>query len=279
MKEMTLSEKVTYSTVLIKCEYSNGTFGSGTGFVFHFCPDPTNNKIVPVIVTNNHVVDNCINCTFEFCKSDENGDPIDREAISFLLRNPNCIKHSNPKVDLCCIPIAPILEDLRKNDIRIYYIPLSTSIIPNQEQLEKMSAMENATMVGYPISLFDEYNHKPILRSGITATHIKNDYQGKKEFLIDMACFPGSSGSPIFILNEGAYAVGDDLNVGSRIYLCGILYGGPQYQASGIMTFLNLPNLPTPVLNIPTNLGVAIKSSELFYFEEYFNNVLEEQHQ
>lgn len=36
-------------------------------------------------------------------------------------------------------------------------------------------------------------------RRGITATNINFDYNGKKEFVIDAACFPGSSGFPVFI--------------------------------------------------------------------------------
>ena len=58
-------------------------------------------------------------------------------------------------------------------------------------------------MIGYPIGLIDEYNNKPIVRKGITATTYNIDYNGKKEFLIDIACFPGSSGSPIFIRRDG----------------------------------------------------------------------------
>ena len=33
MNKMSLSEMITYSTVLIRCEYANGTSGSGTGFI------------------------------------------------------------------------------------------------------------------------------------------------------------------------------------------------------------------------------------------------------
>lgn len=273
MKDMTLSEKATYSTVLIKCEYFDGSFGSGTGFVFDFCIDSKGEQCVPTIITNNHIMNNCKKCTFEFCKSDDNNNPIDKEVIPLVCNNPTCIKHSDPNIDLCCIPIASISEELQKNNIKIFHIPLDVSIIPSQTQLEELSAMEEIVMIGYPIGLSDTYNHKPILRRGTTATHMKNDYQGKKEFLIDMACFPGSSGSPIFIINQGSYTVGNTVRIASRIYLCGILYGGPQYQASGAIAFANLPNSPIPIVNIPTNLGIAIKSSELLFFEEYFKEL------
>ena len=89
-----------------------------------------------------------------------------------------------------------------------------------------------------------------------------------KHILLDMACFPGSSGSPVFIMNQGSYATPSGITVGNRIYLLGILFGGPQYTAQGILSFANVPNIPKPIVNIPTNLGVAIKSSEILEFEK-----------
>ena len=154
--------------------------------------------------------------------------------------------------------------------MNIFYIPLTPDLIPSMEEKETFSAMEDVVMVGYPIGLSDEYNHKPIIRKGITATHIKKEYQGKKEFLVDMACFPGSSGSPIFILNEGSYHIGADLYAGNRIKFIGILYGGPQYAATGDLILMDLPNVPFPITRIPTNLGVAIKAERIFDFESMF---------
>ena len=87
-----------------------------------------------------------------------------------------------------------------------------------------------------------------------------------------MACFPGSSGSPIFILNEGLYHVGHNAYAGSRIMLVGVLYGGPQYSATGELAVMSIPNKPFPVTNIPTNLGVAIKAERILEFEEFFSN-------
>ena len=73
MDKMSLSEMITYSTVLIRCDYSNGTSGSGTGFIINLCQNKVNNTCVPVLITNNHVVENSINTIFKFCRADENG--------------------------------------------------------------------------------------------------------------------------------------------------------------------------------------------------------------
>ncbi|MBD5447666.1 MAG: trypsin-like peptidase domain-containing protein [Treponema sp.] len=272
--EMSLSEKLTYSTVLIRCKYADGTIGSGTGFIINLCQNDETRTCVPVIITNNHVVENSIETQFEFCLQDEEGNPIDNKSFSITYRDNAWIQHPDKAIDLRCLPVANVLRELEKRHVKVFYIPLEVSLIAKTEQLESLSAMEDVIMIGYPTGLSDKYNHKPIIRKGITATHLKKNYQGKKEFLVDIACFPGSSGSPIFILNEGTYHIGNDLYAGSRIVFVGVLYGGPQYSAAGDFVLMNLPNMPQPrsLTQIPMNLGVAIKAELILAFEEKFSN-------
>jgi hypothetical protein len=61
-------------------------------------------------------------------------------------------------------------------------------------------------MIGYPKGFWDRVNNLPVVRKGITATPIYIDYNGKKEFLLDIPIFSGSSGSPIVLFNEGSYS-------------------------------------------------------------------------
>lgn len=89
-----------------------------------------------------------------------------------------------------------------------------------------------------------------------------------------MACYPGSSGSPVFIVNQGAYVTPRGITVGSRVYFLGILYGGPQFNAVGNVQFGNLPNIPRAITSIPMNLGIMIKSERILEFEEFFNQKL-----
>lgn len=274
MKEMSFSERLTYSTVLIKSYNSKNELSMGTGFIMYLCFDEITKEYVPVIITNNHVVANSIRTQFEFCLADENFEPIDEKTINISFDGNSWIHHPDINVDLVCFPLAQLFNNLENNNIKIFYIPLMTSIIAKQEKLVEFAAIEDVVMIGYPNGLSDEYNHKPIIRKGITATHLKNDYQGKKEFLIDMACFPGSSGSPIFVFNEGVYGEKNSLFIGgSRIFLVGILYGGPQYSAQGDIVFMGVPNQqlePHSATLIPINLGIAIKAERLLEFEGLF---------
>ena len=270
MKKMSLSEMVTYSTVMIQCKHPNGSVSSGTGFIINLCQNASEKTCLPVIITNAHVVKDSTSTVFEFCKADEKGDPVDTEGFSFTYAGNPWQHHPDKDVDLCCLLLGQALNELSKSDQRVFYIPLETSLIPSKKQLEDLFAIEEIVMVGYPIGLSDRYNHKPIVRRGITASHPKNNYQGKREILIDMACFPGSSGSPVFVLNEGLVKTFEGVSVGNRIFLLGVLYGGPQYTASGALTMATIPNVPRPIVDIPTNLGMIIKSERILEFEQFF---------
>lgn len=274
MEPMSLTEKITYSTVLIRCQYSDGTSGSGTGFIINLCYNEETGMHVPVIITNNHVVENALKTVFDFCKADSEGKPIDAEVFSVEYSGNSWIPHPDSKVDLRCLPLAEVFNEIEKKSIKIFHIPLNTSLIPSYKQIEELSAMEEIVMVGYPIGLSDTYNHKPVIRRGITSTHPRNNFQGEKEILLDIACYPGSSGSPIFIVNQGTYTTPQGITVGNRILLLGILYGGPQFNAVGNIHFANLPNTPKPVTRIPINLGIIIKSERIREFEEYFEQMM-----
>jgi hypothetical protein len=119
---------------------------------------------------------------------------------------------------------------------RIYFMALGKEIIPTAEQLEGLAALEDIVMVGYPIGLWDKVNNMPIIRRGITATHPKLPYNGREEFMIDAACFPGSSGSPVVLYNETGYIDRNlsrfvpEPRVGSGVNLC----WSPSFLARGL---------------------------------------------
>lgn len=83
---------------------------------------------------------------------------------------------------MCCLPLGPALNELAKTDIKIFYIPLETDLIPTESKINELSAIEDIVMIGYPIGISDQYNHKPVIRRGITATHPKRIIKGKTYF-------------------------------------------------------------------------------------------------
>jgi hypothetical protein len=89
--------------------------------------------------------------------------------------------------------------------------------------------------------------------------------------MIDAACFPGSSGSPVFLFNIGGWASkqGGMVIGGARIKLLGALYAGPQHTATGEIQIVNVPTQQTPVAisRIPNNLGLIIKAQRILEFD------------
>lgn len=265
---MTLSETITYSTTLLRCELATpGVLSMGTGFIMHLCVN--DNSCIPVLITNKHVIENAVSCKFALCTRNPDGSPNDTDVKWIKVDVPGSwIMHPNPDIDLCCLPIGDIINRLIINDEpTVLYTALGTDIIPTQEEINNFSAMENIIMVGYPAGISDTYNNKPILRRGITATHIKYDYKNTKTFLIDAACFNGSSGSPVFILDEGAFLNKGALVAGGRIKFIGVLYAGPTFAVNGEIVFTTIPTSPRTITQIPINLGIVIKASEILAFE------------
>lgn len=97
-------------------------------------------------------------------------------------------------------------------------------------------------MIGYSSGIWDSTHNLPIIRKGITTTYPKLAFNGKAEFLIDAACFPGSSGSPVFLANIGSYInKNGSVCIGSSIALLGTMYAGPQYLVTGEMEVSKIP--------------------------------------
>lgn len=262
-----ITEQLTYNTIRIETE--NAT---GTGFFFNFKVKNDSLKHIPTIITNKHVVDGSKKIFLYFRKS-SNGQPQNGPALIFEIPNTTntVIQHPNPKIDLVAIPIAAILQQLQKNGNTAYTIGFSEKEIPSDEfQKKELKAFEEIHMIGYPRGLWDETNNMPIVREGITATTPYLDYNGAKEFLIDIAAFGGSSGSPVFLYNSSGYAdKSGNINVGgSRLFLLGVLYAGPQYSVDGEV-IKSIPGVSSEKVKsqIPMNLGYVIKSSEILGFK------------
>ncbi|WP_458746460.1 serine protease family protein [Candidatus Nitrosocosmicus sp. T] len=136
------------------------------------------------------------------------------------------IDHPNPLIDLFISPVGYYVDQLNINEFLPHYSTMEKSLIPSEEQFKDFTPLEDIMMIGYPNGLWDSENNLPIVRRGITATSISTDYNGKKGFLIDSAVYPGSSGSPIFMFNEGSYSTPRRFsnwhkNISHRNIICG----------------------------------------------------------
>lgn len=279
--QLSISEQLAHSTVRIECELTNGQIGTGTGFFFRFADNGQDH--IPAIVTNKHVVSSASKGRFHMTLADANGYPMIKNHHIFQIDDFEraWIPHPDGNVDLCAMPIAPLLEMAAKENKRLFFVPLDESLIPTKAELEDMVLMEEITMVGYPNGIWDEVNNMPVFRRGISATHPNLDWNGKPEFLIDAACFPGSSGSPVFLFNQSGFATktGGMVIGPSRVKLLGILYAGPQQTVTGEIKIVAVPtqSIPLALTAIPINLGMVIKSTKLDAFSTIFRGLSQQQ--
>jgi hypothetical protein len=269
------AEQLAHSTVRIECELIDGSAGTGTGFFYSL--NKSGDQYVPVIVTNKHVVENAIKGKFLLTSRDANGMPQVGSFKSFELDNfqSRWVPHPNPSIDLCVMPIAPLLIEAEQRNETFFFATLDKSLIPEQTDVDDMVGLESVTMIGYPNGLWDEVNNLPIFRKGVLATDYKRDWNGRKEFLIDAACFPGSSGSPVMLFEIGSFQTKKGNFMGaSRIKLLGVLYAGPQHTVTGEIKVVQVPTQQKAIslAGIPNNLGIIIKSELLLDFEGMFTH-------
>ena len=265
-------DKLIHSTVRIETTLVGGGSSTGTGFYMNFLQ--SKETCIPVIVTNRHVVKNADIGTFHvtFAKDKDQPDSGRHQQFNIPEFERNCILHPDPDIDLAAFPIGPLINQAIDTGDKLFYIPLHTDLIPTNKERETFSAMEDIVMIGYPSGIWDAKNNLPVIRRGITATHSNVDWNGGPEFLTDIASFPGSSGSPVFLANLGGYRdnKGNTFMGQDRIRLLGVHYAGAMHTASGEIKIVTAPtsSVPVSITQIPNNIGVAINSSEILELEQ-----------
>jgi hypothetical protein len=266
------SEWLAHSTVRIECDVPGG-IGTGTGFFYAL--NKNGDWHVPVIVTNKHVVAGATKGRFCLTLQDAVGGPSVGAFQTFELDafEQRWLPHPDPDIDLCVMPIAPLLREAERRNQKFFYAPFDKDFIPTIKEIEDMIGLDSITMIGYPNGFWDTKNNLPIFRRGVLATDYKYDWRGRKEFLIDAACFPGSSGSPVMLFDSAGYQTRKGIFMGqSRLKLLGVLYAGLQHTVEGEVRIVLLPTQQKAVAisGIPNNLGVVIKAEKLLAFEGIF---------
>jgi hypothetical protein len=276
-------DQLVHTTVRIETFGPAGQ-GSGTGFVVSFCAQ-ADGVCIPAIVTNKHVIDGAQGGHFLMTKALPDGSGPDlgqKFGIQFPLTD--WLMHPEPEVDLAVLPIGGALAQAAKNGEHAFYRSFTPDLIADDAYLNDLNAIEDILMIGYPNGLWDAKSNYPVVRRGITATPPGNRFNGRAEFVVDCACFPGSSGSPILLFNPFSFMdkQGNSTMGSMRVKLLGVLWGGPQFNAIGELQVAPVPTTnaaskAVALSRIPMNLGYCVRAEELKWFDQHFEEVIDKE--
>ncbi|WP_167630053.1 S1 family peptidase [Listeria valentina] len=266
---MDMLEQFIHSTVRIVGNTEEGLEVSATGFFFSFdIKIKDEEKCTLFIVTNRHVFEDLesVKLVLTEIKDNNTKDTTHHVKISVGALQDGVVFHPDKNIDLAIMPMGGILDDLKNKGKNILAPCLNDSLFCKEEELDGMQAVEDIAVVGYPNGLWDEVNNLPLVRSGRTATDIRKEFNGERKFIIDCSIYPGSSGSPVILMNRGTYYHNKTVMMGSRFRLLGINSAVYQSNTQGVFNIdpnTTLNNIITP---IPNNLGIIIKAECLFDF-------------
>lgn len=275
---VSLPELLVNATIRIECHGDTIINGqnlpftsTGTGFYFSFA---IGKDTIPCIVTNFHVIKSSKTGVLRFTegvRSPNYGHIITKTITSFASQ---WIKH--PTQDLAILPIANIEREIIATGKNPYIVTFRENDLPAQSLLDDLTAIENVLMIGYPVGFWDTTNNLPIVRKGTTATPIYINYEGKPKFLLDIPIYPGSSGSPIILYNQGSYGSRKGgLTIGDRFALLGINVESINMAMAGEVNVSNAH--VTTTTNVPINIAVVIKSTELLAFKPILERLIHTQ--
>jgi len=223
MQVESVPENLFFTTVRIDTVTKDGGQGSGTAFFYAYRISDTQHAIF--VVTNKHVVNGMQSGSLTFQKKDEK--PLLGSGFRLDIGDwPKAwFGHPSADIDIAVVPFLPLEAHIKQqNRIHLFYRVIESNMLASAEQLNQLDAIESVTFIGYPNGIWDKTNLIPIARRGTTATPLSVDFEGTPRFLIDASVFGGSSGSPVFIFNQGMYS--DKRNntvLGSRLLFVGVV--------------------------------------------------------
>lgn len=233
-----LSTQLLFTTVPIWVRTVKGP-SSATAFIYNVPVPGDATRSVPLLVTNHHVVDGALEAVIELVE--RSGDaPNMQQRVRAQIPPDVLLAHVDKSLDIAVIPLGGLLNQLDINGRPVFFRSVAPELVPSPEALGDFAAVEEIVFIGYPSGLRDEKNSTPLIRRGITASPVWNDFGGDPVFLVDAGVYPGSSGSPVFILNQGSYQTRDALVVGSRLVFLGMITSTMTRNEGGTNAYLGL---------------------------------------
>ncbi len=256
----------------VKITNSNG--GEGTGFFYEINFD--NNDKCRILVTNQHVIN--------YNKNEE-------VVINFHMHQGKNNALANIKFrilaqwffvdskDICFCFVKAINNEI-KNILNksMEIVTISKDFIITDSEIEDLAPLDELVMVGYPAGLYNERYNLPIFRKGYIASNPAVDFNIQDIGIVDMPCFPGSSGSPIFTYSNSFHiSKNGQLKLFDSYKLLGILFASPLCDGDGIIHINNIPTklIELTEINVIMHLGYYINGKVLLEIEDIVKHIIE----
>jgi len=189
-----------FITAKIDMKAPNGTNTSiGTGF-FYSVPVYKDQSIL-LLISNKHVfIDPNGEITVSLNRKIDNDTPEYGNIRTFNQTGfaNEYYAHPNNDIDLACINVS----QMGKTDC--FYKCLNNEFL-EPINYENVTTGDDVIFVGYPENRYDMVNNLPLIRKGSIASMPNIDFNGKGQIVIDAQVFPGSSGSPVFVISDNYY--------------------------------------------------------------------------
>ena len=229
--------------------------GFGTGF-FYVTGRSTARK--DYLVTNKHVIAgaNVLRITLHSQAPRERRYFRPAGRLEVVIPDPESRFVMHPDQDLCAIPVERIRELVKESPDQIFYSPLGEHMIMTDDDYRRLFSVMRVAMIGYPIGLWDHTHNLPVIRTGHTASHPAVSFEREPISLVDIAVFPGSSGSPVMLWERSYW--------GSVPKMLGVLFAGHHFDKTA--GFVRIP-VPTSTAGNSQghwiNLGCIVRAPEL----------------
>jgi hypothetical protein len=273
LRSETIREQLFFSTAFVTSTRQSGVVTRGTSFIYNV--RLATGKTTVFLVSNKHVLEDASRLDIQFVAGAGHGAPILGERRTLVMHvdeiNAYLEVHSDPAVDVAVLNVTPGLEHMARTKNEFVFMrgfkPDLMFTAPHD--LELIDAIEDVAFIGYPAGIYDSSNFLPVARGGRTATPIEANYENRPAFLIDASVFPGSSGSPVFIMDKGFRQDRQGgVKVESRFMVLGVLAAVHTRQVSG-----QVDRLPTSLVakfDEPIDLGIVFKAETVDFLIDRF---------
>jgi hypothetical protein len=109
------------------------------------------------------VTEDCLSGEITIAECDEYNKPKIGRGITIQLDNfvSRWSLHPNRDIDLAFLPFKLIVEKCFALNRRPFFTSIESSTIPDDNELKKLTTIEDVLMIGYPNRLWDEVNNIP----------------------------------------------------------------------------------------------------------------------